>query len=203
MNLKTFVASLLLVGLLAGCGGNDEAADDQNTDTTTPTEEPAEEPNTNAGEGEEATNEEEQTDVNTTASIVNEGDAFVKAVSENGTWIIAILNDINIDQDVVVAGEFHDKNDATKDVYRKIALYEQDQDRNITASHTLTVPKLTIQSPNLLIKGGTVKGDIYVEEKGFKLDADAKVEGNIFYANEEVKNSAIIDGEVSGNQTVE
>ena len=52
---------------------------------------------------------------------MNEADAFVKAVSENGTWIIATLSDINIDQDVVVAGEFHDKNDNTKDLYRKIA----------------------------------------------------------------------------------
>ena len=45
---------------------------------------------------------------------MNEADAFVKAVSENGTWIIATLSDINIDQDVVVAGEFHDKNDKQK-----------------------------------------------------------------------------------------
>ena len=37
---------------------------------------------------------------------MNEADAFVKAVSENGSWIIATLSDINIDQDVVVAGEF-------------------------------------------------------------------------------------------------
>ena len=37
---------------------------------------------------------------------MNEADVFVKAVSENGSWIIATLSDINIDQDVVVAGEF-------------------------------------------------------------------------------------------------
>ena len=56
------------------------------TQETTETEEPV------VTEDNAATEEkagEEATDVNTTASIVNEADAFVKAVSENGTWIIA------------------------------------------------------------------------------------------------------------------
>ena len=111
---------------------------------------------------------EEKTDVNTTASIVSDADAFVKAVGENGTWIIATLNDISIDKDVVVAGEFHDKNDSTKDLYRKIAAYEQDENHKITKSYTITVPKMTIQSPNTKLAGGTIKGDIYIEAKGFK-----------------------------------
>ena len=100
--------------------------------------------------------------------IVNEAAAFVKAVSENGSWIIATLSDMTsqFDQDVVVAGEFHDKNDNTKDLYRKIAPYTQDADKKIVDSYTITVPKMTVQSPNTKIAGGTIKGDVYVEAEG-------------------------------------
>ena len=41
------------------------------------------------------------------------------------------LADITLDEEVVVAGEFHDKDDATQDVYRKLALYTQDKDHNV------------------------------------------------------------------------
>ena len=173
----------------------------ETTDTTqenTVTEEPVKD---NTATEEKAG--EEATDVNTTASIVNEPDAFVKAVSENGTWIIATLSDINIDQDVVVAGEFHDKNDNTKDLYRKIAPYTQDADKKIVDSYTITVPKMTIQSPNTKIAGGTIKGDVYVEAEGFNLSQEAKIEGNIFYASEEVKASAVIEGDITGTQEVQ
>lgn len=205
MNVKAFLAALLVMGALTACGGgNDEATEEETADTTqetTETEEPVEETENNAATEEEA--KEETTDVNTTASIVNEADAFVKAVSENGTWIIATLSDINIDQDVVVAGEFHDKNDNTKDLYRKIAPYTQDADKKIVDSYTITVPKMTIQSPNTKIAGGTIKGDVYVEAEGFNLSQEAKIEGNIFYASEDVKASAIIEGDITGTQEVQ
>ena len=199
MNLKVFLASLLVMGTLTACGGG--TTKDETTDTTQEnivTEEPVKD-NTAIEEkaGEEAT------DVNTTASIVNEANAFVKAVSKDGTWIIATLNDITIDQDVVVAGEFHDKNDNTKDLYRKIAPYTQDADKKIVDSYTITVPKMTIQSPNTKIAGGTIKGDVYVEAKGFNLSQEAKIEGNIFYASEDVKASAVIEGDITGTQEVQ
>lgn len=143
-----------------------------------------------------------QPDAVTTASIVNEKAAFIKAASAEGTWIIATLNDLTIDQEVIVSGQFHDKNDASAKVYRKIALYTQDDDHKITASFNLTLPKLTVQSENLRIQGGTVKGDVYVEAKGFNLHSSAAVDGNIYYANEEVKASALIEGKVTGTAAV-
>jgi hypothetical protein len=166
-----------VVGTLTACGGgNDEATD--TTQETTETEEPVEETEDNTStEGEAG---EETTDVNTTALIVNEADAFVEAVRENGSWIITTLSDINIDQEVVVAGEFHDKNDNTKDLYRKIAPYTQNEDHKIVDSYTIIVPKMTIQSPNTKIAGGTIKGDVYIEAQGFNLSQEAKIEGNIF-----------------------
>ena len=78
MNLKVFLASLLVMGTLTACGGG--TTKDETTDTTqenTVTEEPVKD---NTATEEKAG--EEATDVNTTASIVNEANAFVKAVSE-------------------------------------------------------------------------------------------------------------------------
>lgn len=171
---KGLVVAGLAAALLAGCGSNSD-------NSAANTKKPA-----------------EQTDVTTTASIVNQADAFTSAVSEKGTWIIAILDDLTVDKDVVVAGEFHDKNDASKDIYRKIALYAQDEDHNVTASYTLTVPKMTVQSENLRIQGGTVKGDVYVEANGFNLYENSTIDGNLYFANADVQATAKIDGKVTG-----
>ena len=48
----------------------------------------------------------ETTDVVTTASLVNTEDAFIKAISKDGTWIIATLGDLKIDSDLVLDGTF-------------------------------------------------------------------------------------------------
>ncbi|MEF2967362.1 polymer-forming cytoskeletal protein [Paenibacillus sp. M1] len=173
---KGLLAAGVAVALLSGCGAKNE--------------------DTSANAGNQAA------DAVTTASLVNEADAFVNGVSEQGTWIVAILNDVTVDKDVIVAGEFHDKDAADGDIYRKIALYAQDEDHNITANYTLTVPKLTVQSENLRIQGGTVKGDVYVEANGFNLHESATVDGNIYYASEDVKATAVIDGKVTGTQEV-
>jgi len=45
----------------------------------------------------------------TTASIVNNSTAFEKAISNKGTWIIAITKDLAIDKDLVVDGEFKNR----------------------------------------------------------------------------------------------
>lgn len=180
---KGLLVAGVAIALLSGCGAKEEKAAEPNK--------PAEQ--TAVGE---------QPDAVTTASIVNDADAFINAVSEQGTWIIATLGDLTVDKDVVVAGEFHDKNKPDGDIYRKIALYKQDENHNITASFTLTVPKLTVQSENLRIQGGTVKGDVYVEANGFNLHESATVDGNIYFANEDVKASAKIDGKVTGTAEV-
>ncbi|AOZ91226.1 polymer-forming cytoskeletal protein [Paenibacillus crassostreae] len=171
---KMLLVAGVSVALLSGCGANEEKA---------------------ANEAAPAT---EQADVVTTASLVNEGEAFTKAVSADGTWIIAILNDVTIDQDVTVAGEFRNKNEAEGDIYRKIALYAQDADHKVTATYTLTVPKLTVQSENLKAQGGTIKGDVYVEANGFTLTEDATIDGNLYFASEDVKATAVLEGKVTG-----
>lgn len=151
---------------------------------------------------EEATEEEatEEVDVVTTASIVTDGDVLVSALGTEGTWIAATLNDITLTDELVVEGEFTNKDVAA----RKIALYTQDEDRNITASFNLTAPKMTVKSENTKLQGGTFIGDIYVEANGFTL-SKANVNGNIYYLSQEFMDSAVIgeECEVSGVQEVQ
>lgn len=135
-------------------------------------------------------------DVVTTASIVDNGQAVVNGLSTEGTWIVCTLNDITLEEDIVVAGQFHDKDDETKPLYRKLALYTQDEDHNITDSFNLTAPKMVVQSENFKIQGGTFVGDVYVEANGFSLTS-AVVEGNVYYASQEMMDSAVIDAETA------
>ena len=104
MKFKALLLSTVLVGTLAACGTNDQDAKDKTEDTA----------------------KTEKTDVVTTASIVDNADALVKAASAEGNWIFAILNDVTMDKELVVDGEFHDKGDAANPIYRKFAPYAQD-----------------------------------------------------------------------------
>ncbi len=132
-----------------------------------------------------ATVETKEADVVTTASIVNDGAALVIAVSAEGAWLAATLNDIVLKEDIVIAGKFISK----EKVDRKLALYAQDADHNITAQYTLTAPKMIVKSPNFRITGGTFKGDILVQGNGFKLDKSATVEGDIYFMSQGLMDS--------------
>lgn len=190
MKAKAILLSIIMATtVLAGCGAKEEAkAPAPATQQTQPA----------------AT--EKKADVVTTASIVKETEAFEKALGKEGTWIIASLNDITSTKDLVLDGEFKNgkKDKDGKDVIqRKIALYTQDADKKVTARFTLTAPKLTIKSPNARIQSGTFKGDLYVETKDFQL-VDAKVEGNVYFANEEAKAGFKMDGtsSITGKQEI-
>ena len=136
-----------------------------------------------------------KTDVVTTASIVDQTNAFEQAISKQGTWIIAILKDLTFNTDLVLEGVFvNGKKDASgKDILeRKIALYTQDAKHVVTNRFTLTAPKLTIKSPDARIQSGIFKGDLYVQDKNFQL-VDAKVDGNIYFFNDVAKSSFKMD----------
>lgn len=129
--------------------------------------------------------------VTTSASIVDTQEAFEKAISSTGTWIIATTKDLTFDKELVLDGEFKNgkKDDKGQDVIqRKIALYAQDEKRNVTARYTLTAPKLTINSPYAGIWYGTFKGDLYVSAPNFTLFG-ATVDGNIYFTTDEAKNT--------------
>jgi hypothetical protein len=189
MRFKALFLALTLVfsfSLFAGCGQQEapQQQEQQQPPQTTPPE--------------------TTPDVTTTASIVDNAAAFEKAMSSTGSWIICTVKDITFDKPVILDGEFKNgkKDDAGKDIIqRKIALYAQDENRNVTARYTLTAPKLTIQSPNARIQSGTFKGDLYVSETNFEL-VDATVDGNIYFTNDEAKNTFKMDdkSKVTGKQ---
>ncbi len=145
-------------------------------------------------------------DVNSTASIVDSAAAFEKAIAADGTWIIALTKDLAIDKDLVLAGDFKNgkKNtDGSDALQRKVALYAQDADRNITARYTLTVKSLTVKSAVASLQHGTFVGDLIVDVDGFAL-IDTKVQGNVYFTTEAHKASFTMDADssVSGVQEV-
>jgi hypothetical protein len=183
MKTKSFVLALVLtLSLVAGCARKETPA--PTPPQTTP---PETTPN-----------------VTTTASIVDKNEPFEKAISSTGAWLIATVKDLTFTKDLVLEGEFKNgKKDADgKDIIaRKIALYTQDDKRNVTARFTLTAPKLTILSPNANISYGTFKGDLYVSAKNFQL-IGAKVDGNVYFTTDEAKATFKMDDKsvVTGKQ---
>ncbi|WP_312542591.1 polymer-forming cytoskeletal protein [Enterococcus sp.] len=185
----TLLAATLLMGgsLLAACSSDSDTSASSSADTTAST----------------ATTESTD-DVVSTASISDQTSVIEKALSADGNWIVAVTDDITFDADVTVDGEFHDKGDDASDIYRKFALYSQDDDRNVTAEYTVTVPKLVVNSENFNIVHGVIKGDIEVNANGFVLNG-AKVEGNVTFTSQEFQDSATLDEEgasVTGDVTV-
>ena len=178
--LAILFAAILSTTLFIGCS-KDEAPEtnDNNQGTETPAED---------------------TDAVTTASIVADAEGVLNRLSAEGTWIVATLNDIVVDSEIIVDGQFHDKDDAAQDIYRKLGLYTQDADRNILEQFTLTAPRMTVKSENFRIQGGTFIGDVYVEAKGFNLGKASGVEGNIYFASQELMDTFTMDetAKVSG-----
>lgn len=191
MKFKLFLSMLLAVSLLVACGGDDTDKEaDKGTDTST-------------GVTDETEGTEKDTDVVSAASFVGNAEELKATASENGSWIIIPTTDITLEEELVVAGTFHDKGEEANDVYRKFAAYETDADQNITAQRTITTPRLVVQSENLYFKGGTVEGDVYVEADGFVLDETATITGNLVFANADYEASADIAGTVEGEISVE
>ena len=142
-------------------------------------------------------------DLVTAASITADEAAFEKALGENGTWIICSTTDLNFNSELVIEGVFHDKGDSSREIYRKVGPYDQDNNHNITERYTIKAPQFTIKSPNTKFQGGHFVGDVYVQENGFTI-SDAVVVGDIYFEKEEYKSSFKIErgGEVLGETKV-
>jgi hypothetical protein len=172
----------LLAGLLTGCTTQAPNPSPSPSPSVAPSPSPS--PSASPGASPSA-------DVVTSASIVNTAEAFEKAISKEGTWIICLLNDLSIDKDLVVDGDFKNTKDPPVS-QRKLAFYTQDADRNVTARFTLTAPKMTINSIDCSIQHGTFKGDLYVSGKNFQL-IDATVDGNVYFTNADAKSTFKMD----------
>lgn len=150
------------------------------------------------------TDDTDEPDTATAPSFVTDEASINTVMGSQGTWIVIFTEDMTTEEDLVLEGDFHDKNDNANDLYRKIAIYAQDADHNVTERYTLTAPKLTIKSPNAKLQGGTFKGDVYVEANGFTL-TDSTVDGNVYFASEEYKDSFVTEkeGKVTGTTEVQ
>jgi YHS domain-containing protein len=133
-----------------------------------------------------------------TQSIVTDEDSLVEAFSAAGGWIVIFEDDMSTDKDLVLAAGPTDEGEPA----RKLALYTQDADRNVTARFTLTAPTVTVESVNSRIQGGTVAGDVYVTAEGFQL-RDAVIDGNLYFASQELLDAFENEGEVTGEIAVQ
>ncbi len=216
MKIKAAILMILfIIFVFSGCAKKSNT-NNSATDSTTPTAAPttaATNLPTNAATATTApttaptiTQSNTNPDAVTTASIVDNNEAFLKAISKTGTWIIALTKDLAFSQDLLLEGEFKNgkKDDTGKDIIqRKIALYAQDDKRNITERYTLTAPKLIISSPMASIQHGTFKGDLEVNVTDFQL-VDTTVEGNVYFSSQKVKDSFKMDNnsKITGKQEI-
>ncbi|MFO8065907.1 MAG: hypothetical protein R6V29_14910 [Spirochaetia bacterium] len=130
-------------------------------------------------------------------------DNLQEALGPDGSWIILFEDDLTVGEEVVVSGEVYEEEGA-EEPRRKLALYAQDSDRNVTDRYTLTTPRMVVQHMNTRIQSGTVSGNVYVEAEGFELVNGATINGNLYFADEELRDSANIDdsSEVIGSTEI-
>ncbi|MGM0446421.1 MAG: hypothetical protein ACQEQH_08415 [Bacillota bacterium] len=135
-------------------------------------------------------------DTTSSASVPANDEQLVEAMSADGTWIIIFYDDFTTDEDLVMEGEHTNRGE----VDRKLALYEQDSDRNLVARFTLEAPSITVRSPKTRFQNGTFKGDVYVESNNFALN-DFTVDGDIYFETEEAKTTFTVNGgtEITGD----
>lgn len=131
-----------------------------------------------------------------TQTTVTEAGNLQDAVGANGPWIIIFEGDLEVDEDIMVFGAVYEEEGAEAP-RRKFALYAQDESRNVTARYTLTVPRLVVHHLNTRIQAGTIAGDVYVEEEGFELTSGGTIDGNLYFASEELQQSATIDDDAT------
>jgi hypothetical protein len=182
MKIKALILSAAIITtVLAGCGQKQTPAPTPTPTPTTPAPATGQTPATG----------QKPADAVTTPSIVDNNDAFKKAISRDGRWIICMLKDLTFTEELLVDGDFKNgkKDDKGTELYqRKVALYTQDDNKKVTARFTLTAPKITFNSVNGSLEHGTFKGDVYVSGKNFKI-VNQKIDGNLYFLNEEAKNT--------------
>ena len=163
------------IGLLAGC----EGAMNENANDT------AEEADTTTG---------------ATQVVVNDEESLLEGLSSDGAWIVIFEEDITSEEDLVMVDGFENNDGHTE---RKLALYAQDADRNVTDTFTLTAPSITLENEGTRLYNGTFVGDVYVEADRFQL-VGGTIEGDLIFSSEEFQESAELDeGTVTGEIRVE
>lgn len=128
-----------------------------------------------------------------------------KGLSENGAWLNGVTKDIDASgKTLTVSGLFA----GDGQVKRELALYKSGTDNKPVETYKLTVAKLVVKSPHFVIAQGTVKGNVYVDATGFKMNGSGKIDGNLIFASDHLKKAydalaAEAKGTVTGTTKVE
>lgn len=167
--------------LLAGCGSSASAPKAATTAATT------------APTAAASTVAPAKTDAVTGASIATDEAGFEKRISKDGVIVVLTSKDLTFTKDLTVEGTFTKKGTDGKDVVaRSLAFATTKPDKSIDKRFTVTVPRIVINSENTLLEDGILKGDVYVTAKGFSTK-DTTINGNLYFATEELKNAFKVD----------
>ncbi len=135
-------------------------------------------------------------DAISTASITTNADDIVTALSAEGNWLVAALGDVIVEEQIVVDGTFHKKNDTANDVYRKLTpsnhVYDAEGNRDRTKEefYVLTAKEgMVVNSPNLNLVNGTFVGDITVNGTGFTT-SNMTIIGDVHFTSQEARDTA-------------
>lgn len=137
-----------------------------------------------------------KTDATTGASQTTDEASFEKAISkDNSNYMVIANRNLTFTKDLTVeSGIKKGTNGAADTVTRSLGLAALGADKKVSTKYTLTVPRLVINGENGKIEYGIVKGDIYVQAKGFTIKA-ATIDGNLYFATQELKDAFKIDAD--------
>ena len=184
MKTKALLLSLAVVAtVLTGCGNQSDSPEDIKAD------------------GKPATEQKE--DVVTGPSQVNDEATFEEKISkENSNFMIIVNKDLTFTKDLIVESGIKKDKEGKEAPNRSIAPAAEDASSKISDRFTITVPNLVFAGENGKFENGILKGNIYVQDKGFTLQ-DGTVDGNIYFATEELKDAFKADDTSKITGTVE
>lgn len=120
-----------------------------------------------------------------------------KGFAANGAWLNAINKDMDATgKTLTVEGTFLTNGDTGEaETARKLAIYNQNDNHQVTEQYTLTVDKIVVKSPSFYISNGTVKGEVDVLAAGFHAQngkkpdgsvSQATIDGNLVFASQDL-----------------
>lgn len=134
-----------------------------------------------------------KTDTVSGASQAVDEASFENKISKDGNYIIITSKDLTFTKDLTVDGTFTKKGKDGKEVVtRSLAFASKSKDGKVDKRYTVTVPRIVINSENTLLEDGIITGDVYVQAKGFTT-LDATINGNLYFATEELKDAFCVD----------
>lgn len=134
-----------------------------------------------------------KTDTVAGASQAVDEAAFEQKISkDNSNYMIIAKKDMTFTKDLIVESGVKKDKDGKETPNRSIGLATLTKDNKVDTRFTLTAPRIVFTGENGKIEYGIVKGDVYVQAKGFILK-DATIDGNLYFATDDLKNAFKLD----------